>query len=80
MFVYLHISFWQDTVHPKGDIGSFVCLSVCYSHNSKSIKTNRMKFGGLIGYYTGTIWLDFGIDRVKGQGEGHEKVKIVFLP
>ena len=39
-----------------------------------------MKFGGLIGYYTGTIWLDFGIDRVKGQGQGHEKVKIVFLP
>ena len=41
-----------------------------------------MKFGGLIGYYTGTIWLDFGSDRVKGQGQGqgHEKVKIVFLP
>jgi len=33
-----------------------------------------MKFGGMIGYYTGTICLDFGIDRVKGQG--HEKVKI----
>jgi len=31
-----------------------------------------MKFGGMIGYYPGTIWLDFGIDRVKGQG--HEKV------
>jgi len=37
-----------------------------------------MKFGGLIGYYPGTIWLDFGIDQVKGQG--HEKVKIFFLP
>jgi len=36
---------------------------------------NRMKFGGMIGYYPGTIWLDFGIDRVNG----HEKVKI-FLP
>jgi len=36
-----------------------------------------MKFGGIIGYYPGTIWLDFGIDRVKGQG--HEKVKIFFL-
>jgi len=22
------------------------------------------KFGGMIGYYPGTIWLDFGIDRV----------------
>jgi len=29
---------------------------------------NRMKFGGMIGYYPGTIWLDFGINRVKGQG------------
>jgi len=33
-----------------------------------------MKFGGMIGYYPGTFWLDFGIDRVKGQG--HEKVNI----
>jgi len=32
----------------------------------------------MIGYYPGTIWLDFGIDRVKGQG--HEKVNIFFLP
>ncbi|TNN48834.1 hypothetical protein EYF80_040958 [Liparis tanakae] len=33
-----------------------------------------MKFGGMIGYYAGTIRLDFGIDRVKGQG--HEKVSV----
>jgi len=32
-----------------------------------------MKFGGMIGHYPGTIWLDFGIDRVKGQSQGHEK-------
>jgi len=32
-----------------------------------------MKFGGMIGYYLGTIGLDFGIDQVKGQGQGHEK-------
>jgi len=37
-----------------------------------------MKFGGMIGYYTGTIWFDFGIDRV--EGKAHEKVKIFFLP
>jgi len=37
-----------------------------------------MKFGGMIDYYPGTILLDFGINRVKGQG--HEKVKIFFLP
>jgi len=35
-----------------------------------------MKYGGMIDYYPGTIWLDFGIDRVKGQGLGHEKVNI----
>ena len=55
-------------------------MFVCYSHNSKSIELNRSKFGGMIGYYPKTIWLDFGSDRVKGQGQGHEKVKIVFLP
>jgi len=54
----------------------FVCVFLCYSHNSKSIKPNRMKFSGMIVYYPGTIWLDFGIDRVKGQG--HEKVNIFF--
>jgi len=58
----------------------FIYLYACYSHNSKSIKPNRMKFGGMIGYYAGTIWLDFGIDRVKGQCQGHENVKIFFLP
>jgi len=39
-----------------------------------------MKFGGMIVYYPGTICLDFVIDRVKGQGQGHEKVTIFFLP
>jgi len=57
----------------------FVCVRACYSHNSKSIKPNRMKFGGMIGYYRGNIWLYFGIDQVKGQGQGREKVKIFFL-
>jgi len=37
-----------------------------------------MTFGGMIGYYPGIIWFDFGIDRVKCQG--HEKVNIFFLP
>jgi len=49
-------------------IYSFIYLYACYSQNSKSIKPNRMKFGRMIGYYPGTIWLDVGIDRVKGQG------------
>jgi len=33
----------------------FIYLCACYSHNTKSIKPNRMKFGGMIGYYPGTI-------------------------
>jgi len=41
------------------------------------MKLDRMKFGGMFGYYPGTIWLDFGINWVKGQGQ--EKVKIFFL-
>jgi len=32
-----------------------IYLYACYSHNSKSIKPNRMTFGGMIGYYPGTI-------------------------
>jgi len=30
-------------------------LYACYSHNKKSFKPNRMKFGGMIDYYPGTI-------------------------
>jgi len=33
----------------------FIYLYACYLHNTKSIKPNRMKFGGMIGYYPGTI-------------------------
>jgi len=33
----------------------FIYLYACYSQNTKSIKPNRMKFGGMIGYYPGTI-------------------------
>jgi len=57
-----------------------ICMRACYLHKSKSIKPNRMKFGGMIRYYPGTIWLDFGIYRVNGHGQGHEMVNIFFLP
>jgi len=33
----------------------FIYLYACSSHNTKSFKPNRMKFGGMIGYYPGTI-------------------------
>ena len=37
-----------------------------------------MKFGGMIGYDLSTNRLVFGRDRVKGQGQGHKKVKNEF--
>jgi len=66
------VMFWSLCIY------LFIYLYACSSHNSKSIKPNRMKFRGMIDYYPGTIWLEFGIDRVKGQGQ--EKVNIFFLP
>ena len=39
-----------------------------------------MKFGGMFGHDLSTNRLDFGSDRVKGQGQGHEKVKNDFWP
>jgi len=33
----------------------FIHLYACYSHNTKSIKPNRMQFDGMIDYYPGTI-------------------------
>ena len=38
-----------------------------------------MKFGGMIGHDPRNNRLVFGSDRVKGQGQGHEKVKNVYL-
>jgi len=68
------VVFWSPCIY------LFIYLYDCYSHNTKCIKPNRMKFGGMIGYYPGAIWFDFGINRVNGQGQGHENVKIFFLP
>jgi len=56
-----------------GSIGSKVKVKVM---KRSTYSLNRMEFGGMIGYYPGTIWLDFRIDQVQGQ----EKVKIFFLP
>jgi len=33
----------------------YAYVRACYSHKSKSIKPNHMKFGGMISYYPGTI-------------------------
>ena len=64
-----------------GEIGSKVKVkdtkrSKTYFHNSESTGPNLMKFGGMIGHDQRNNRLDFGRDRVKGQG--HEKVKNVF--
>ena len=53
----------------------FIYLFVCVSNNSKSSGPNFMKIGGLIGNDLRTNRLDFERDRVKGQGQGREKVK-----
>ena len=34
-----------------------------------------MKFSGMICHHLRTNRLDFGIDQVKGQGQGHEGLK-----
>jgi len=72
------VMFWSPCIYLF--IYVFIYLYACYSYNSKSIKPNRIKFDRMIGCYPGTICLDFGIDQVKGQGQSHEKVKVLFLP
>jgi len=52
------VMFWSPCIY------LFICMRVPRI-TKKNIKPNRMKFGGMIGYYPGTIYLDFGIDRVK---------------
>jgi len=71
MHIYLRIE--NAEAYVLIAVYSFIYLYACYSQNKKSFKP---KCGGMIGYYPGTIWLDFGIDRVKGQGHG--KVNIFF--
>ena len=53
MFVYLYISFWQDTVHPRGEISSFVCqmpkfisasILLCYVKSFLLAKINFRKY------------------------------------
>ena len=54
-----------------------VCMYVCYQLFSKTTGLNCMKFSGMICHHPRTNRLDFGSDQVKGQG--HDKVKNVFL-
>ena len=53
----------------------FVCMYVCYQLFSKTTRPNCIKFSGMIGHHPRTNQLDFVSDQVKGQGQGHEKVK-----
>ena len=50
-------------------------MSVCYRLSSKTIRPNCMKFSGMICHHPRTSRLDFGIDQVKGQGQGHKGLK-----
>ena len=50
-------------------------MYVCYQLFSKTTGPNCMKISGMICHHPGTNRLDFGSDQVKGQGQGHNKVK-----
>ena len=45
---------------------------------SKTTGPNCMKFSDMIWHHLRTSRLDFGSDQVKGQGQGHKKVKNIF--
>ena len=55
--------------------GLYECMYVCYQIFSKTTGLNCMKFSGMICHHPRTNRLDFGSDQVKGQGQGHKKVK-----
>ena len=52
-------------------------VKVNATKRSKTDLPNCMKFSGIICHHPRTIRLDFGSDQAKGQG--HEKVKNLFL-
>jgi len=61
----------------------YVLIAVYLYTCVRAIRISKKVLNGIawnfdywIGYYPGTIRLDFGIDRVKGQGQDHEKVKL----
>ena len=63
----------------------FVCLSVCYSNNSKTTERNLLKFGGMIGHDPGRKRLVFGQDldisvsrKKNGNGEGMRSTEWLF--
>ena len=51
----------------------------CGQHYAKNTPQIVMKFCGCVWHHEMTNRLDFGSDRIKCQGQGHKKVKIVFL-
>ena len=50
-------------------------MYVCEQLFLKTAGPNCMKFSGMICHHPRTNQLDFGIDQVKGQGQGHESLK-----
>jgi len=59
------VMFWSPCIY------LFICMRV----TQKVLNRIAGNLVVMIGYYPGTIWLDFGIDRVKSQGQCHEKVR-----
>ena len=66
---------WQVWHWRRYVLYQVVCMYVCYQLFSKTTGPNYMKFSGMICHHPRTNWLDFGSNQVKGQGQGHKKVK-----
>ena len=56
----------------------FIGKYVCGQHCAKTTEPICMKFSGMMCTHPRTSGEAFGSNRIKGQGQGHEKVKIVF--
>ena len=56
----------------------FIGKYVCGQHCAKTAGPICMKFSEMMCSYSRTPGEAFGSNRIKGQGHGHEKVRIVF--
>jgi len=61
------LTFWQDTVHPGGDIGLFVCLSVCLSPSSHKFQPILTKHLHLVEFVIRKKRIVFEVKRSQGQ-------------
>jgi len=53
--MYYYYYYYLRIENAEGNVLIAIYLYACYSHNKNSFKPNRIQFGGMIGYYPGTI-------------------------